>query len=120
MQQQDNFLTSNFQYIDKYIESSIERKINQLFDILPQADNVIIPKMIQEYTVYELYEGTLQTAINVINDVNALSAQYQYMDSKVYRKKLVNIFFSQERRLYIGIILVILSFILYFIDGSSI
>lgn len=120
MQQQENYLTSNFQYIDKYIESNIEKKINQLFDILPQANDVKIPKMIHEYTVYELYQGTLQTAINVINDFTALYAERRYIDGKVYRQKLMDIFLSQERRIYIGIILVILSFILYFIDGSSV
>ena len=120
MQQENNYLTSNIQYIDKYIESNIEKKINQLFDILPQADNVKIPKMIHEYTIYELYQGTIQTAIDVLNDLTALYAERNYIDAKVYRKKLVDIFLSNGRTIYIGIILVILSFILYFIDGSSV
>lgn len=120
MQQEENYLTSNFQYIDKYIENNIEKKINQLYDILPQSDNVNIPKMIHNYTIYELYQGTIQTAINVINDLTALYAEIEYMDRKVYRDKLMNIFLSNERRIYIGIILVIISFILYIIDGASV
>jgi hypothetical protein len=120
MQQQESYLTSNFQFIDKYIESNIEKKLNQLFDVLPQSDNVQIPKMIHEYTVYEIYQGTLETAINVINDITALNAEIQYMDSQIYRQKLIDIFLLPERRIYVGIILVILSFILYFIDGASV
>lgn len=120
MQQENSYLTSNIQYIDKYIESNIEKKINQLFDILPQPDNVKIPKMIHEYTVYELYQGTIQTTIDIINDLTAVYAERNYIDAKVYHKKLVDIFLSKGRTLYIGIILIILSFILYFIDGASV
>lgn len=117
--QNENMLTSNLQYIDQYIESNIEKKINQIFEILPQADNIKVSKMIHEYTVYELYQGTIQTVLDIINDVTALNAQYNYIDAKVYRTKLVNIFMAPERKIYMGIILVIMSFILYFIDGAD-
>lgn len=120
MQNQDLLSSNlNLQNINKYIESNIENKINQLFEILPQANHIKIPKMIHEYTVYELYQGTIQTAIDILNDVVALSAQYNYMDQKVYRERLMNIFLLPERRIYIGIIFVFLSFIIYFIDGAD-
>lgn len=105
--------------LSSQIESYIENKINQILDVLPPDANVKVSKMIHEYTIYELYEGTIQTVIDIINDVTALNASGKYIDSKIYRRNLLNIFFLPERRIYIGIVLVIISFILYFIDAAD-
>jgi hypothetical protein len=109
--------TSN---IENYIEKRIENKINQFFDILPAAKNTEVPKMIYEYTISELYENTLQTVLNIINDLTELYSNYNYMASKEYRLKLINIFLANDRKLFVGIILILLAIILYFIDGASI
>jgi hypothetical protein len=119
MDPEENYLTSNFIKIDRYIETNIEKKINQLFDVLPQSQDVKIPKMIYDYTVYELYQETIQNIINIINDFTELYSQRSYMDSKMYKKKLLDIFLAPGRRISVGIFLVVLSFILYFIDGSD-
>ena len=109
--------TSN---IERYIERKIENKINQFFEILPQSNNVEIPKMIHDYTILELYEGTIQTIVNIINDLTELGSNKSYMSTREYQQKLFFILFANERKLFLGILLVILSLILYFIDGSSI
>jgi hypothetical protein len=119
MDPEENYITSNFLKIDKYIEANIENKINQLFDILPQHQDVKIPKMIYDYTVYELYQETIQNIINILNDFTALYSQRNYMDSAVYRKQLLQIFLAPERRISVGILFVILSFIIYFIDAAD-
>jgi hypothetical protein len=116
---EENYITSNFVNINRYIEQNIENKINQLFDVLPPAQDVKIPKMIHEYTIYELYQSTIQTVIDIINDFTALYSQKNYMDSKVYRKRMINIFLAPERRIFVGIFLVLISFILYFIDAAD-
>lgn len=117
--------TSNIQVsdIDKYIEQNIEKKINQLLDTLPQThtqNDIKMPKMIQEYTVGELYTGTIQTVIEIINEFTALNADRKYLSSKDYFKKLFDIFLKNDRKIFVGIVLVILSFILYFIDGADV
>jgi hypothetical protein len=114
-----DYLSSNFTDIEKYIETNIEKKINQLFDVLPSADNISMPKMIYQYTVYELYSGTIQTVIDIMNEITALYANKKYINAKEYRVQLLNIFMKDNRKLFIGIMLVILSFILYFIDGAE-
>lgn len=114
-------LDQDFAKIDAYIEENIEKKINQLFDVLPTSPNIQIPKMIHQYTIYELYTGTIQTVIDIINDMTALTANKKYMSyaSQEYRKQVFDIFFRENRKIFIGIMLVVLSFILYFIDGAD-
>ena len=112
--------TSNIQDIDKYIEQNIEKKINQLLDVLPQNIDIKTPKMIHEYTIGELYTGTIQTMVDIINEFTALNADRKYLSSKDYGKKLFDIFLKNERKIFVGIVVVILSFIVYFIDGAEI
>ncbi len=112
--------TSNVLDIEKYIEQNIEKKINQLFDVLPENYNINTPKMIHEYTISELYTGTIQTIIDIINDLTALNSDRKYISNQVFRDRLFKIFLKDNRKIFIGIVLVILSFIIYFIDGSDV
>jgi hypothetical protein len=113
-------MTSNLDInVEKYIEKNIENKINQLFDVMPKQTDIKAPKMIYEYTIGELYSGTILTVVDIINELTALNSERKYVSSSDYRQKLFNIFFKNDRKLFIGIVLVILSFILYFIDGAQ-
>jgi len=105
---------------DKLIETKIENKFNQVMDILPKAENIKIKKMIKEYTISELYNETLETIINIINETSELLTERKYLSSKTYISRLFTIFLKEERKYFLGIVLIILSFIIYFIDGSSI
>lgn len=111
--------TSNLGNINKYIEESIEKKFNQLIDILPSGNNVEIAKKVQDLTVGELYNGTIQTLIDILNEVSSLMSERKYMSTNIYREKLIAVFTKKERKVFIGIVMVILSFVLYFIDGSD-
>lgn len=113
------YSTSNLTNIDKYIETTIEKKIGQLIDVLPSDKNVQLSKQIQDLTIGELYNGTIQTLIDVINELSAVMSERKYMSNESYRTKLYEIFAKKERKLFIGIVMVVLSFILYFIDGSD-
>ena len=105
---------------DKIIEKKIENKFNQVMDILPKADNVQVSKRVYEYTLADIYNGTIQTAIDVINETTDLISERKYLSNKKYSERLLSIFFKEDRRYFIGVILILLSFIIYFIDGSSI
>ena len=67
----------------------------------------------------EIYKRTLQTAMDVINDMSTILSQKEYISSASFRRKLVTAFTREDRRLYIGIWLIFLSFILYFIDSAA-
>lgn len=116
----DNKNTSNIIDLDKYIENNIEKKINQLLDVLPQKINEKTPKMIYEYTIEELYNGVINTIINIINEITALNQERKYMETREYIKKILKIFLQNDRKIFVGIVLVILSFIIYFIDGAEV
>lgn len=120
MDVKNDYFSSNFTNLEKYIEENVEKKLNQLLDVLPQDINVNTPKMIYEYTIYELYSGTLQTIIDIINELTELHSEKNYIDNNLYRKKMLNIFFQENRKIFVGITLVIISFILYFIDGANV
>lgn len=72
-----------------------------------------------ELSVKELYRRTLQTCIDIINDVSTILSQQAYMSQTTFRRKFFEIFSKSERRLYVGIMLIFLSFILYFVDSAA-
>ena len=108
--------------LDKFIEKNIENKINNLLESLP--DNVKNIKNNNNNNFYdlslrELYKNTLQAIIDIINDIS-IAYSNEYIDNNNYIYIIIDILSKEERRLYVGIILLFLSFILYFIDGVSV
>ena len=110
---------SNVNNIENLIEEKIENKINELLKSLPD-DYKREDKMIYNLTVNEIYQNTIQTIIDIINDITSLIADKDFITNQMYKERLLNIFLDNKRRIYIGIILVLFSFILYFIDGASV
>jgi hypothetical protein len=107
--------------INKYIEETVEKKFNSVIETI--IDNKVDNrnKMIYEYTVSELYQNTLQTIIDIINDLsNFFSINHKNLNNQEYRTQLFDIFLKDNRKLYTGIIFIILSLIFYFVDSSSI
>ena len=110
-------------YVEKYIEKKIENKINNLLETLP--DNKIDRKESKNpynLTINELYKNTLQTVIDIINDIIELNnkVSQEPNDINYYITKVIYILTDNYRKLYVGIILIILSFVIYFIDGASV
>lgn len=71
---------------------------------------------ITELNIGFIYKNTMQTIIDIINEVVIV---IDNPSINLY-KDLKEIFLKQDRIFYIGIIFVILSFVIYFIDGVSI
>jgi hypothetical protein len=71
---------------------------------------------ITELNIGFIYKNTMQTIIDIINEVVIV---IDNPSINLY-KDLKEIFLKKERIFYIGIIFVILSFVIYFIDGVSI
>ena len=111
----------NIKNIDKYIEGKIEEKLTSLLltlpDKIPEKNN---GKPIYEFTVNELYKNTLQTIIDIINDITELVANRKNLGEETFRKELFECFMKDNRKVYVGIVLIFLAFILYFLDSLSI
>ena len=103
-------------YIEKIIENKFNKAIDEIIPLKKENNN----KMVYEYTIHELYQNTMQYLIDVINDVaDFISIDHKNDTNKEFRNKLFNIFLNENRKLYTGIILIILSLIIYFVDGVS-
>ena len=102
-------------------KEKVVNAINAFLDKYPS----IIPKdkipstPIFELSVKEIYRRTLQTIIDIINEVSNIISQRIYMSQTEFRRKLFEAFTNSDRRLYVGILLIILSFIVYFIDSAA-
>jgi|TARA_Y100000389_G_scaffold106183_1_gene103103 hypothetical protein len=103
-------------YIEKIIENKFNKAIDEIIPLKKEKDN----KMVYEYTINELYQNTMQYLIDVINDIaDFISIDHKNDTNKEFRNKLFNIFLNENRKLYTGIILILLSLIIYFVDGVS-
>jgi len=107
--------------IEKYIETQIELKLNNLLETLPKTiPNDMKMKPIYNLTIKELYKNTLQTLIDIINEIIEVYTKKNYINTNNYIYVLFNIFTKDNREIYVGIMIIIMSFIVYFIDGVSV
>jgi hypothetical protein len=111
--------------IEKYIEKQIEIKLNNLLETLPEKipkdlEKDLQIKPIYNLTIKELYKNTLQSLIDIITDIVDVYSKKDYVNNNNYIYILLNIFTKDNRKIYVGIMLVILSFIVYFVDGVSV
>ncbi len=106
--------------VENYIEKQIENKLNNLMETLPdKLPDKELKKNAYNLTIRELYKNTLQATIDIINDIIELNNS-KITDVNYYITRVIYILTEDDRKLYVGIILVILSFIIYFIDGASV
>ena len=73
---------------------------------------------ITELNISNIYKNTIQTIIDIINEIIIINDTYKNYNS--FYENLKKIIFKEERQFYIGIIFILLSFVIYFIDGVSI
>jgi len=110
----------NYNGLDKFIESNIENKLNSLLETLPyKIETDKEHTDFYDLSLKDIYKNTLQSIIDIIIDVTK-AYNNGYIDNSNYIYVLIDILSKEERRLYIGIILIFLSFIIYFIDGASV
>ena len=101
-----------------------EKVLKQINDFLGKYPN-ILPKdkdpdtPITHLSLKEIYRRLLQTLIDMIQDISELISQRNYMGQVSFRRRMFEVFTKKDRRLYVGILLVLLSFMLYFIDSAA-
>ena len=70
-------------------------------------------------TVKELFINAIQTAIDIINDLSQILSERNLISSADFRRAIFEVFTRKSRRTYVGLWLIFLSFILYFIDSAT-
>lgn len=104
-----------------YDEKYIENKINEALSRLPlQTLKNEEKKDYIDLSLYAIYSNTLNTIIDIINEIILLLEDSKYIDYDIIYKRIYNIIFDENKTFYVGIFLVLLSFIFFFIDGLTI
>ncbi len=106
--------------INKIIETTIENKFNDLVSSLSlntnantnTNTNANTNRDFTNFTIIDIYKNTIQTIIDIINETMVIIDN----SSSNYFTNIIMVFFKEYRMFYIGIILIILSFVIYFID----
>ena len=74
---------------------------------------------IMDLSVREVLSRTVGTAVDIVEDISKLVSERHQMSSTQLRRSVLLLFTEPSRRLYVGIWLVVISFILYFIDSAA-
>lgn len=77
------------------------------------------PVSVPDMTLRALYRNTLQTAIDMIQEISNILSARPYTSDTEFRRSLVGVFIQPGRRLYVGIWLCVLAFVVYFIDSAA-
>jgi hypothetical protein len=109
---------------DPFLQKNAIDKVNEFLSRYPKTQ--ISPDYNENTTqpwtdlpVKTLYTNTIRTLIDIINEVSDSISQNEVDGSVATRRKIVQSLFKKERRIYVGLIFIFLSFVLYFIDSAA-
>lgn len=105
--------------IDKLSPTLAETALSETAAELKKRELKFVDKEFSKLTIQQIYENTIKTTVSIINDISELISEKDLLTNTEFRRKLVDAFLMKERRMYVGILLVVLSFILYFIDSAT-
>lgn len=72
-----------------------------------------------QLSMKEILRRTINVTVDILNDISETFSNRPYISNTEFRRDIFKAFTREDRRLYVGILLVILSFILYFIDSTA-
>lgn len=102
-------------------KDALVKKINDFLNLYPKS----IPKdkdpnaYFYQLSLKELYRRLLQSMIDIIQELSEVISRRVYVSGSTFRRDLFLVFTKKERRLYMGVWLILISFILYFIDSAA-
>lgn len=103
------------------METIITNKVNKFLQLYPTT--IPLDKRpntpIHLISIKELYKRTISTMIDILDDVSTAISNKDVMSNTEFRRSIFYAFTRADRRLYVGISLIILSFILYFVDSAA-
>jgi hypothetical protein len=108
---------------DPFLQQDTINKINQFLNTYPSSKASVNYKDATtgpwtDLPVKTLYYKTIHALIDIINDFSEILSNMDSDDSTTTRRKLVKALFQKDRRVYVGMIFIFLSFVLYFIDAA--
>jgi hypothetical protein len=99
---------------------NIVKKINAFLLQYPLLQNPdkLEDTPILSLSIREIYKNTLQTAIDLINDISDVITRKDTLSNIQFRRLIFKTFTESSRRFYVGIWLIFFSFVAYFIDST--
>lgn len=99
----------------------LEKKINTFLEAYPKAQPIDQRKdaPITQLSIREIYRRALHVMIDIVNDISRIITERDTLSAANFRRELFYAITNPERRLYVGLWLVFISIVLYFIDSSS-
>lgn len=125
---------SDLENIDHSYQNAIIKEREEEFNRWHEEKikNDITVKKVNDLTLNQLYENFINTFVNIVDDLiklfsktNENSSEFLskkqgfYSSVWIFFKEIINILIQDERILYVGIGLIILSFFTYYIFVSS-
>lgn len=106
------------QSVDINDKEQVIKTINSFLEQYPKTVKPAPDAPWVDLSLRDLTKQSLETAINIIEDISAVISQREQLTNTEIRRQLVHIFFRAERRISVGLWLIFLSFIIYFIDST--
>jgi hypothetical protein len=100
---------------------ALEKKINEFLKLYPS----VVPadsdpaRPVTEVSLRELTHRSLKVMVDIINDVSELLGMRETLGATDFRRRMFRVFTAPERRLYVGVWIILLSLVLYFIDAAA-
>ena len=113
----ENMKDSMSDYQKKKVNEQREKLKKKSRNSTKQVKMAIEKFNLRETSLPELYNNVIHTLYSVIDDLINFNATGDDFNQNM--KKILNIFFGNNRIMYFGIIIVIVSFIIYLLDTSS-
>ena len=76
-------------------------------------------KEFTKLTLEQVYNNTIKTSVAILNDISQIISEKDVITGTELRRRLVQSFLMKDRRMYVGILLVLIAFVLYFIDSAA-
>ncbi len=99
----------------------MEEKVNTFLEQYPKT----IPAdkrpdaLFTHLSLRELLSRMVQSLIDIINDLASLVTQRDVLTQTDFRRKLFRTVTEPSRRFYVGLWLIVISFVLYFVDSTA-
>lgn len=106
---------------DTQRQDAVATKVSRFLELYPS----VIPMdrrpdaTVVDISLREMFRRTIQTAIDIIQDLSSIISERDYISTTELRRRMFATVTSRERRVYVGIWLIFLSFVLYFIDSAT-
>ena len=105
--------------LDESTKADLLAKINTFLNVYPHAEAAASSKNITKMSLMSIYKGCMKVVIDIINDVSQTISEKDALSNAEFRRNIFKAFTGKDRVFYVGIWLLIIAFIVYFIDISD-